>query len=460
MPRIAAGCWLLAMLSVTLNTGWHLQAAGGLRLDLHVYLFDVAMIAAVGFWALSLLLGETEVPRLGPRLPACALAGLVVLSMLGTLVATHADVALGMSARLWLLFLFYLYTVNHPPSFRSLAVALCLGAFLQLPVALLQVVRQHSLGLGWIGERAINPGVHGIAVVAVDGHRWLRPYGLTVHPNVLGGLAACTLGVVATGLPRRWAVPATLCCLAVIALALSRSAMVAAAVAVLVYRLGAGRPIGLSARHRRVLIPIAVLGVALLAATPAGTVLATRFDPGNALEQQSIHARLTEMTEAWPLIAAHPVLGVGANCYLAAIEPLLPLGIAHGSQVPIVHDAYLLALAEIGFLGPLLLALALLWPVWITLRSGANSATAALAAALAACAVLGLTDYYIWSLPSFRLLWVTTLALWAAGRKTRDAAEDQPARLASRLRACENGATGGEMQAEPQHRHRGVCEDA
>jgi O-antigen ligase len=194
--------------------------------------------------------------------------------------------------------------------------------------------------------------------------------------------------------------------------------MLAGAIALLVYWHAIRRPISVDARQGRFLVLIAVLLAIFLVATPAGTVLSSRFDLSNSLEQQSLKARLSELTEAWQLIAAHPLLGVGANCYLSAIEPLLPPGIAHGGQVSVVHNAYLLAFAELGFLGPLLLALALLSPAWHTLRFGGKPEAAAVAAALAACSVLGLVDYYIWSLPSFRLLWVVLLALWATSVMT------------------------------------------
>jgi O-antigen ligase len=426
MRRAASGCWSLTLLTATLNAGWNLSGAGGLRAGLHIYAFDVPMLATLVYWALSLVLAEPEVPRAGPRLPVCALGGLVLLCLLGAPHATHVDVALGMTARLWILFLFYLYTVNHPPVIRSTAAILALGLAMQGAVAVGQVVQQHAVGLGWMGERMINPAVSGIAVVVIHGHRWLRPYGLTLHPNVLGGVAACCLLMLAAGLSRRTAVPATLACVAVLGLTLSRGAILAGAIAVLVYWRAARRPFTIRALQFRFIIPIAVLCAVPLVATPAGSMLASRFDPGNSLEQQSIGARLTELDEAWTLLAAHPLIGVGANGYLSAIQPLLPPGIADGGQVPIVHNAYLVAFTEVGFAGPLLLALALLMPAWHTLQHRGHPSNAALAAALAACAVLGLADYYVWSLPGFRLLWATLLALWAAGTETCQPDQNRP----------------------------------
>ena len=373
LPKAAACCWWLTLLTFTLNAGWYVHGPGRQGASYHLFLFDLPMLATIGCWTLGLVIGVAETPRLGPRAPICALGGLIALSLAGVPAALHPDVALGMAVRVWLDLAFYLYTVNLAPDLGAVAIVLSLSLAVQGAVAFGQVIRQHSLGLGWLGERLVDPATHGIAVVTVHGHRWLRPYGLTLHPNLLGGIAACSLVLLAGSMPRRLAIPATAGCLAVLGLTLSRGAWLAGGTAVVFALLVGRRPIDIS--WRRVLLLLALAGalmVALMLVTPARSLVAARFDPANALEQQSIGARLTEQGEAWQLIAAHPLLGVGANGYLAAIYPLLPPGISRDAQVPVVHNAYLLAAAEIGILGPALLAVALLAPSLARLASPAG----------------------------------------------------------------------------------------
>jgi len=77
-------------------------------------------------------------------------------------------------------------------------------------VAVLQFARQSALGLSALGELAIDPQGQGASVIEAGGRRWLRAYGLTPHPNVLGGylgmgLLVC-LGALVFGRAgwRRW----------------------------------------------------------------------------------------------------------------------------------------------------------------------------------------------------------------------------------------------------------------
>jgi O-antigen ligase len=417
LPRIAACCWLLTLSSFTLNAGWHVRAPVGSGAVYHLFVFDLPMLATIASWAIGLVLGAAPVPRLGPRIPAGALTGLAVLATIGVPAATVPGVALGMAIRLWLALAFYLYTVSHFHDLRWVASSLCLGLAAQGAVAVGQIVRQRSLGLGWLGERVIDPAAHGIAVVDVHGHRWLRPYALTLHPNLLGGIAACCLVLLAASLPRRQAIVATGACTVLLGLTLSRGAWVAGLTAGTLYLLWVKQLISVPRRLGWTAVLFGALATAFLLITPAGTLIISRFDPANPLEQQSIGARLTEYGEAWQLFTTHPLLGVGANCYLAAIGPLLPAAIARDGQTPVVHNAYVLAATEVGIVGPFLLALALLVPAWHIQRTQ-DRATVALASAIAACAVLGLFDFYAWSSASFRFLWVTMLALWAARVRT------------------------------------------
>ena len=412
LASLAGGAWWLTLLTCTLGAGWQF-GLGGHGNTLHLYLADLPLLCTIGMWAAMLLLHPNPTIRYGPRPTVLALAGLGALALIGAPFAAHPELSLGMAARLSLLLAFYLYTVNRAPSAPSMASALLGGLAVQLAVAMGQVWRQGSIGLGLLGERHLDLAVPRIAVVSAYGRHWLRPYGLTAHPNLLAGIAAVCLLPLATALPVRLVGWGTGCVVALLALTLSRGAWLAALAAVVIYLVATrgrrGRP-----RISRPTLALAAVLLGGAALSPLRAALFARFNLVDPLEQQSIQERLDSLRDAAALIGGHPLLGVGANGYVAAERARRGLPAAGGEYVPVVHNAVLLATSELGLAGGALLALALGWPAFRAIRDGDTGIRAALAAGLAACLVAGMVDFTPWASPSFRLLWVALLGLWAA----------------------------------------------
>src|SRR5260370_13592819 len=190
--------------------------------SLHLYLFELPMVITLASWALFLVMEPGSRLSLGPRLPIVALVGLSALALLGSPVAALHGVALMVGARLWLLTLFYLFTVNNPPSTLRAGSAIAFSLAVQAVVAVAPVQRQSSIVLGMLGESQLNPYTHGVAVVLFHGQRWLRAYGLNGHPNPLGGLAACALLLALITLPRRLAIATVACSSVLLLTTLSR----------------------------------------------------------------------------------------------------------------------------------------------------------------------------------------------------------------------------------------------
>ena len=428
---MAAGCWWLTLLTCTLGAGWQL-GIGSHESTIHLYLADLPLLCTLGIWAAMLLLHPDPAIRFGPRPTVLALAGLLSLALIGTPFAAHPELSLGMAARLGLGLAFYLYTVNHPPCARAMAGALLGALALQLAVALGQVVRQGSLGLGLLGERHLDLTVPRIAVVSAYGRHWLRPYGLTAHPNLLGGMAAVCLLPLAMALPSRLTGWGLGCVMTLLAITLSRGAWLAALAAVAVYILASrvGRP---RLSWASMALAITVFGGTMLGSPR--TAIFARFNLADPLEQQSILERLGSLRDATALIGGHPLLGVGANGYVAAERSRAGLSVAGGEYVPVVHNAVLLATAELGLAGGPLLALALGWPVWRAIRDGNTGLRAALAAGLAAGLVAGMVDFTPWASSSFRLLWLALLGLWAADVPASRTASSLPSRQTSAVPA-------------------------
>lgn len=74
----------------------------------------------------------------------------------------------------------------------GLKIFLLIGVFESL-LGILQVVRQHSLGLPFVKESIIDPSLPGVAKIIIDGHSYIRAYGTFPHPNILGGFLLISL---------------------------------------------------------------------------------------------------------------------------------------------------------------------------------------------------------------------------------------------------------------------------
>ncbi len=287
----------------------------------------------------------------------------------------------------------------------------------------------------------------------MNGQSWLRPYGLTVHPNMLGGfLAVALLGVFAVfvfkSTPRRWQGIAALLCgigLWALLLSFSRSAWIGFGVGIGVLILGwhgQTRPVIAWPRLRGALIVGAALACVFVFAHR--DLVFARTGIGDELgELRSVSDRLLFSEYAIRMIRQHPIigLGVGMNAWEAAqMIQADPRRI--DMQAQSVHDIPLLLWSELGVVGLILWILTLGGAAWIILRSRpADPLTLAFAAGVIALIVVGLFDFYTWGIFQFALLWwgLIGAVVGAAARKaalTQKSAETaQPLPLyAPRLR--------------------------
>ena len=117
------------------------------------------------------------------------LAGLTVLGTLSLDTGNfrHVFIYGGMYAVAWLV---YLVVLNERP---HLLVPIAAVLFIQGAVAAGQFLAQRDLGLVPLGELPLHPAHEGNSVLLARGQPWLRAYGLTIHPNLLGALLAALL---------------------------------------------------------------------------------------------------------------------------------------------------------------------------------------------------------------------------------------------------------------------------
>jgi O-antigen ligase len=336
----------------------------------------------------------------------------------------HPEAAATAALQFALAALFAVVVACVGPSPRAISAALLFGLLWNSALAGAQVAAQGSVGLSMLGEFPLGVERQGVSVVQAGGVRWLRPYGLLPHPNMLAGFLL--LGLLAAGswivAPRRvvWLAGTGLSLIGLWALLLtfSRAAwggLALGALAALPF-LWRGRWL-----RRRALLSIGLLigAGALFAALYSPFLLARAGVNNESIEQRSLADRRVYTEFALRAIRESPVQGVGAGnfpwraSFYLMFTPYDLLG-------DNVHNIYLSAWAELGAVGLGLYLLALgsgVYAAGRALWARPDPAGAALLAGVAALLAVGLLDHYPYTILHFQL------ALWgllaAAGRISR-----------------------------------------
>lgn len=409
---------------------------------------EIAAAVALVLWAISLV-AERRPISAGPRVLWVPALALVALGWLSPIWSVDAPLSLESAAELTLLAAFGLYVINEVRIERvPLLVAGTVAV--QAIVALAQVALQGSLGLSSLGELPLDPAVRGVSVVATsDTDRLLRAYGLADHPNILGGILAFSLPLLAVGLLRAargarlsaaaigGALGATVVLgSAALFVTFSRGAWLAAAVAMLaalvllVRSRSAG---GLAAFRdlRWVGLAVAAAGAVILALVVIDArfvlVRADVLNPQVSTEAMSTGERAILMRVALDAISAQPLLGTGLATSAMAVLTAMP-SLDFDAQPAAV--AILDVAVDLGLIGAACY-LALIAAPWLTLARRAIPWTPWLIAtsvALLAWAIVGLFDYYTWSFPTGQIWTALLFAFWAIAVRDARATQGDPAR--------------------------------
>jgi O-antigen ligase len=397
--------------------------------DFVLYTNDLLWGMALGSWFLSRRLNrDPNHWQLEPRCLSGLSYGLVLLSFISVPFADGPTYASYQALRLFLLLVLYLMVLNAAITPALVAWAVAAGTTLQASVALPQFTLGHTLGLKRLGEVVIRADWPGASVVMVGDGRWLRAYGLTQHPNLLGGcLMAFLLLIAGYYLDQQGGQRVLL--LTVLGLGLttllatfSRSAWLGAVTGGLVMLALLGLP---SPRHEQ---PLSRRSIGLLLAVALGVV--TLFTTVNwplvetrlglvrqGVEIRSVEERSSLTAGALALIRRRPVTGVGLGNFATALYWFASETVADYPVYQPVHNVFLLATAELGILGGVLW-LGLTLAPWIVLWRGRRRVRmtpwlAGLSGALAALTVVSWLDAYVWSSHQGRMLQWLMWGLWA-----------------------------------------------
>lgn len=103
------------------------------------------------------------------------------------------DLALNTSLQFTVVALFCLVIACNQIPPRWVILALIIGLVWSVAISGAQVALQRSLGWQHLGEFPLDPALSGVSVIQVDQLRWLRPYALLPHPNILAGFLTVAL---------------------------------------------------------------------------------------------------------------------------------------------------------------------------------------------------------------------------------------------------------------------------
>jgi len=360
---------------------------------------------------------------------AIPLAGLTLLILLGLDPVLNQRMMVA-TLTVGILWWVYLFVVNEAP---DLALPLSLVIVIQGSVAGAQFAQQQDLGLSALGELALDPRRSGVSVLFARGQRWLRAYGLTGHPNLLGAMLAVLLLLLLDEIAdarrwrRGWFAIVTSAGVLGLLVTFSRGAWLAGGVGLVCWlgrRIMVGSDGGRWAEqlgfHRliqnwREYVPfVAPAVLTLVFLVLFHDLVASRFlHLETPIEAQSLEHREVDSELALELIAQHPWSGVGVQNYLVAVRAIEP-----NSRT--VHNVFLLTAAELGLPG------AGLW-LWLAL-TGLLSPLSAAWAPWVAMVISGLFDVVLaptnsWSAASLFALLAANTTFPGGGAEPTDGSD-------------------------------------
>ena len=173
------------------------------------FFVSVPVLLAVGSWFILGVPGLHESLKDDRRWWVMGIFALMVWCFLSSLWSIYPANAADSAQQFAAVGLFSITVVCQGPSARGVCRALALGMLFQAAIALAQVQLQRPIGLPQLGEFTLRPYNVGLSILVSGTSRLLRPYGLTNHPNVLGGyfafgLLSLTGWLAPTGPTRRW----------------------------------------------------------------------------------------------------------------------------------------------------------------------------------------------------------------------------------------------------------------
>ncbi len=347
---------------------------------------------------------------------------LALLSLISAPTARLPLLALVLALRLCLMAGLVLMIARTP--LDQIAGALIASGCANALLGMFQYPLRRSVGLPF--ETIVTADPHLVPVVESEGIFYLRVFGFTAHPNVLGAfLIAAALLLAGRILSRSdrgsWLEVTGVGLIAsALALTYSRTAWVGLGLAGAVLLTGHLVQPDLRNRLRALLTPLIVtLIAAAMFLTTQSRPVGLRFSPTAARASTSDRELL--MQDAMLLLKEHPLIGVGGHNFSVAADQAFTITDDYSGAFrwQPVHNFTMLVASELGVFG------GITW-LWLTLtpwglafrswrRGELTSTGLAWLAISVALAAIGLLDHFVWSLPEgMGLMWVVWAGLGSA----------------------------------------------
>lgn len=349
-----------------------------------------------------------------------------LLATFSTIGSWEWRTSLYVSLHLWFCFGFYLVLRETPRAWLWFALGCCAALALQFITGIWQFSAQSTtltapLGLVW--PNSLEPATRGVSIVQLeDGRRWLRVYGTTPHPNLLGGFVLAMLAApislfLVRSKPRLLPVIFFSLAIVLIVLTFSRSAWLGLAVSGL----------GMFAHRKKLdlkkLVSLSLAGILIVAFLFAllPPLFLSRLGVGEVqAEQVSTYTRIWLIRRTLEMLQNNPLLGTGIGTYSLALS-------AHVDefyQIEPVHNVPLLVASELGIGGTILLiGLAVVMVKgWLVAQ---RPAAIVYGSVLMGLVAVSLFDHYLWTLAPGRLLFATMLGLGVGQARAQQVVTDE-----------------------------------
>lgn len=265
------------------------------------------------------------------------------------------------------------------------------------------------LHLTWPGP--FDPTIRGVSVVQfAEGWRVLRAYGTTPHPNILGGFALISLLgpvslILANKKPNYLALILLSLGMVVMGLTFSRSAWLGLIVFISFLILKAKY---FDPRQFFLLVATSLLTI-VLTLHPLRDLVFTRINSSPVeTEQLSRTSRSWLNGQGLETIKQHPLTGVGIGSFIITLAN----DALEGAPIEPVHNILLLAGAELGIIGMVLVIL-LFMSIAVNINRAKTSRSNLASALVAGLGVISFFDHYLWTLAPGRVMLALALGLWA-----------------------------------------------
>lgn len=388
--------------------------------DFILFGHDIVLLALLSIWILAKLLRRESFAR-GPMfltIPLAAFTGWVTIfgfasfdPGLSYYHALRAIVLLGL----------YFYLVDQKFAIKTLLPWIAVQIAVQAAAGIYQLIYQRDLGLQILGEYLLNPDWEGVSIVLTESGRWLRAYGFSDHPNILGGSLAIGLLIIAGyylldgAKTPKWPLAVIVLGSAGLTATFSRSAWLA-------FFVGVGVLIFFYIRSRKRERIVHLIGSLLVGILPLmisfWSLLRTRllfFEQAkiSPAEVQSIGERIFLNQASLDIFVRFPILGVGFGSLPQALRFEHPDILTYYQPA---HFVWITAAAEIGLIGSTIYILALILPLLVfSLNKNLQVLPTSMIATsgLISISIIGLLDYYPWLLSTGRLWQYLLWGVWA-----------------------------------------------